>query len=246
MVSNMSKLLCERCDIELNPIQSPRVYDHDLDPRDVDGGEYCCDCWTEAFVWCEVCGQDVDREDLCPHLFYDADGVLNGPGSNETAPTRLQGAEDYIKPAFLRSIQAVCHSSVVSNLRWQGVDTAINTTLSNLRTVRDLLIANNLSVYEHGSIFGPDDVIFESIESAPFLRWSVYASDRLLRAAQRHRDGGAWLLCLGSRDTAEFNAQAAGWLDELLPRLERVYSRYSAMKFAKEGKIASGASRIAA
>ena len=59
--------------------------DKDFDPDEMDGG-YCHDCHSEKFVYCNVCGHDVNRDDdrPCDHLIYvEGSADFVGSGSNE-------------------------------------------------------------------------------------------------------------------------------------------------------------------
>lgn len=233
-------LKCAYCDVSLNPVRDPRVYDSDFDPRDIEGDEYCYSCWADNHGYCCICEMDVHRDDLCLHLFWNLDGEIAGPGAVcERDITDLGYVEKFIKPSVQKFFRELANHEINSD-RWIATGRGRSQAIINLILgVCRMLEDDNLRVRTCGSIFGVDSVDFEAIDyeregkRLETVYWIAWAG-RLYDKRDLIHDGGSWMLCVGRPKTAFWNKETAKWAREIIPRIGRVHARYLRQKARKE------------
>lgn len=234
MSEKTENLECNACGSKLNQIQEPRVYDDDLDPRRVGEDEYCYDCWSSNFEHCLIC-KEVDRDDLCDHLFYDLEGNLNGPGRDGIT---VDYAEKHFKPIVQRLIRECANQAIFKAVNDSWVDETVTRTfiLDTIEKIAEVLEDNNLIVRVSGSIFSIDRLEFDQAvfdRTRPNVYWLV-PSTRLYEKRNLTHDGVCWMRHIGEPETAEWNKLTAGWLREIKPHIEAAHNRYLRLHARKQ------------
>jgi hypothetical protein len=201
---------CYNCETELNPIQEPRIYESDLDPRDVQGEEYCCDCYEELDCeYCEICKEEFPDGSFCDHLFWSENGTL--------------GAGAYLSDSDKKYIASQVRTAWYYILKaMKERDYPIEYIKEFQSDVATLLANHSLQFGTYGSCFGDEALRVLSIGDAkPYMSDLVFYSDDMWEKSEKLADGGKWLMTLDA-ETKNANQQTLKWIQNAGNRFFRL------------------------